>query len=79
MPVGSYHHGGAEPDGFGMCGPVSKDCERVGRNGELDRVMLGRPCDFKSTLFRNLNELQRLRSNRAHVQFGIEALQTDRD
>src|SRR5262245_375166 len=79
MPVGSYHHGGAEPDGLCMCGPMRKDREGVGGNGELDRVMLRCPCDFKATILRNLHELQGLGRHRAHVRCGIEALQTDRD
>ena len=77
VPVGRDHHRRAEPDAGRVGGPPSEDLERVGRDGHLQRVVLGGPGDGEAALVRHLHHLQRVALDIGHVEVGRETLHVD--
>lgn len=79
VPIRRHDHGSAKPDRAGIRGPVRQDRERIGCDGEFDRVVLWCPGDLETAFFRDLHQFQRASHDCAHVEPGIEAFQTDRN
>ena len=79
MPVGRHRHGGAEPDRRGMRAPPGEDLEGIGRDGHLERVVLGGPGDREAAVFGHLHHLERVARHLAHVDAVVHALQIDRE
>ncbi len=77
MPVRRHDHRRAEPDAGGMSGPPGQNLERIRRNGHLQRVVLGGPCDREAALLGHLHHLQRMALDIGHVQVGHEPLHVD--
>ena len=67
IPVGCHDHRRAEPDAGRVGGPPSQDLEWIGRNGHLQRMVFGGPCDPEPALIGHLHHFQRMALNIGHV------------
>ena len=54
-----------------------QDLERIGRDGHLQRMVLGGPCDREPAIVGHLHHLQRMALDVGHVEVGHEPLHVD--